>query len=273
MSARPRTTLLALAVLLCSTAPLGAQQLLEFTAMDFAFRAPARATPGLTTIRLRNTGAKLHHVQLFKLEEGKRLADLFPVLYANKGIHNAPAWARAAGGPSAALPGQTIEVTQQLAPGRYAVICWIPAPDGQLHFMKGMMAELEVAGAAQAAAEPRATVRVSLSEYRATFSTPLTRGSHTLRIENTGRQDHEFLLVRLKPGMSPEDVEHWSGGGQTTPAPMESWVGLAGIVPGGVAWLNVTLTPGRYAVICLAPDRGDGRPHLAHGFRQVIEVR
>jgi hypothetical protein len=273
MPARKRRTFVALVTLLLAAEPLRAQQVLELTAMDFAFRAPPRATAGLTTIRLRNTGAKLHHVQLFRLEQGKRLSDLFPVLYANKGIHNAPAWAVAAGGPSAALPGQSIEVTQRLEPGRYAVICWIPAPDGQLHFMKGMMAELEVTGPAPAQPEPRASIRVALSEYRATFSTPLSAGTHTLRLENTGRQDHEFLLVRLKPGQSPEDVEHWSGAGQTTAAPMESWVGLAGIRPGGVAWLTVTLTPGRYAVICLAPDERDGRPHLAHGFRQVIEIR
>lgn len=268
-----RPVLLSAALVLALATPVGAQQVLEFTAMDFAFRGPARATAGLATLRLRNTGKALHHVQMFRLEDGKRLADLFPVLYANAGVHNAPSWARAAGGPSAALPGQVIEVRQHLAPGRYAVICWIPAPDGQAHFMKGMMTEFEVVGAAPPVVEPEAGIRVTLNEYRASLSTPLTRGSHTLRIENVGRQDHEFLIVRLKPGKAPEDVDRWSGMGQVDEAPVESWMGMAGIAPGGVAWLTVSLRPGRYAIICFAPDRRDGRTHFEHGFRQVIEVR
>lgn len=268
-----RSALRALVVLALRGVSAAAQPTLEFTAMDFAFRGPTTAVAGLTTIQLRNTGTRLHHVQLFKLAEGKRLADLFPVLYANRGMHNAPAWATPAGGPSAALPGQTISVRQALTPGRYAVICWIPAADGQAHFMKGMMTEFEVTGARATVAEPTATRRVTLAEYSATFSAPLASGRHTLRIENTGRQPHEFLLVRLKPGKTPEDVAHWSEIGQEGPAPVEQWVGLASIPSGGVAWLDVTITPGTYAIVCFSPDRADGRPHFLHGFRQVVTVR
>lgn len=271
MQAR-RAVSLALVLSTMLAAPLAGQATLDYTAMDFAFRGPSSAAAGLATIRLTNTGSKLHHIQLFRLDEGKRLADLFPVLYANKGVHGAPEWAKPAGGPSAALPGQTIAVRQHLSPGRYGVVCWIPAPDGQAHFMKGMMSELEVRGPAKPVIEPVATIRVSLREYNATLSTPLTAGRHTLRIENLGSQDHEFLLVRLKPGKTPEDVDRWSGAGQVDPSPAEEWVGMAGIEPGGVAWLDVDLRPGTYAIVCFAPDRRDGRPHFAHGFRRVITV-
>jgi hypothetical protein len=248
-------------------------QTLSYSAMDFAFRGPTTATPGLATIRLTNTGQKLHHIQLFRLTGGRRMAELFPLLVANKSIHGAPEWAVPSGGPSAALPGQSIRVRQRLEPGYYAVICWIPAPDGQPHFMKGMVTELQVVGAAAPMSEPAADVRVTLREYTATLSTPLTSGRHTLRIENIGRQDHEFLLVRLKPGRSPEDVERWSGGGQIGPPPIEEWMGLAGIGPGAVAWLDVELTAGRYVILCLAPDESDGKPHFHHGFRQLVTVR
>lgn len=270
---RRRRAWILTAALLVPIADTGAQAVLEFTAMDYAFRAPATVAAGLTTIRLRNTGTKLHHVQLFRLNDGKRLADLFPLLYRAGSIRGAPAWAVPAGGPSAALPGRSIAVRQPLAPGRYAAICWIPAPDGQLHFMKGMMVEFEVTGSSAPTAEPRAAVRVSLREYEARLSQPLTRGPQTLRVENVGRQAHEFLLVRLADGKSVEDVEAWSGRGQPGAAPVEDWVGMAGIAPGGVAFLDVTLTPGRYALFCLSPDEGDGRAHLHHGFRSVITVR
>lgn len=277
------------AVLLTAAARVAsAQATLDVTAMDFAFRAPATATAGVVTIRLQNTGAKLHHMQLFRLEEGKRLADLFPILYRNKGIAGAPSWAVPAGGPSAALPGRTIAVRQSLAPGRYAAICWIPAPDGALHFMKGMMAEIEVTGAALGAATgaapgtatrpaapeagTRTEVRASLREYTVDLERPLTRETRTIRVENRGTQAHEFLLVRLAPGRTVDDVAHWSEKGQVGAAPVEEWMGVAGLAPGAVAWLDVRLRAGRYAIFCLSPDAKDGRPHLLHGFRTTFTV-
>ncbi len=279
LGAVARGAWLALAIGLPNSAPLAAQRTsprVEFVAMDYAFRAPATAAAGPTTIALRNTGAKLHHVQLYRLEEGKRLSDLYPVLLRNRGIANLPAWAVPAGGPSAALPGQTIAVQQELLAGRYAVLCWIPAADGQLHFMKGMVAELEVTPAAipTPPRTDRATaVRATLREYGVSFSEPLSVRTRSIRIENRGRQAHEFLLVRLAPGKTVDDVAHWSERGQEGPSPVEEWSGVAGIAPGMVAWLEVALRPGRYAVFCLAPDSADGRPHLLHGFRQVIDVR
>lgn len=256
-----------------ATRATGAPQTLEYAAMDFAFRGPTTAAAGLATIRLTNTGQKLHHIQLFRLTGGKRMAQLFPLLLAKKSIHDAPEWAVPAGGPSAALPGQSISVRQRLEPGYYAVICWVPAPDGQPHFMKGMVTELQVTGTAAPVTEPVATVRVTLREYAASLSTPLTAGRHTLRIDNLGKQDHEFLLVRLKPGRTAEDVDRWSGGGQVGPAPIEEWMGLAGISPGDVAWLDVELKAGRYVIFCLAPDASDGKPHFHHGFKQMVTLR
>lgn len=231
----------------------------------------SRAAAGLHRIRLRNTGSKLHHVQLIRLDGDKRLGDVFPILRRNKGLHALPAWAKPAGGVSAALPGHSIAITQRLTAGRYAVICWIPTDDGQIHVMKGMMTELEVTAAtAREVADPVATRRVTLSEYQARWSAPLTRGRHTLRIENAGTQSHELLVVRLAPGKTMRDVEGWTGAG---PAPMEMWTGLASIAPGGVAWLDLDVTPGRYAIFCFAPDTRDAKPHAEHGFLQIVGIR
>jgi hypothetical protein len=50
-------------------------------------------------------------------------------------------------------------------------------------------------------------------------------------------------------------------------------MGLAGISPGAVAWLDLELEAGRYVIFCLAPDVSDGKPHFHHGFRQLVTVR
>ena len=255
--------------------PRSATPELSLVAMDYAFRAPPRAPAGLVRVTLRNEGRRLHHAQLFRLDEGKRLSDLYPLVVARRGIGGLPGWAVPAGGPSAALPGTTIGVTTTLRPGRYAVICWVPAADGQPHFMKGMMAELEVTGtAAPAPAAATAATRVEVREYQVTFVSPPTAGPARLHVVNRGTQPHEVLIVRLAPGATLEDVARWSERGQPDgPRPVEDWQGVAAIAPGAEAWLELTWRPGRYAVFCLSPDTGDGRPHLLHGLHREFVVR
>jgi hypothetical protein len=36
--------------------------------------------------------------------------------------------------------------------------------------------------------------------------------------------------------------------------------------------MPVTLEPGRYALICFLPDRGDGKAHFEHGMVQEFDV-
>jgi uncharacterized cupredoxin-like copper-binding protein len=245
---------------------------LDVTAMDYAFKVSPTVKAGLVTVRLRNTGQKLHHVQLFKLSEGKRVSDLFVLFLAAKSIAEPPAWAVPAGGPSAAMPGKVIEIQQALAPGRYALICWVPVGDGTLHFMRGMIGEVEVTGPAPRVAEPRADVVAVTTEHKITFDQPVTAGRKVIRIENRGTVPHELLLVRLKPGESARDVAEWSGAGQLGTPPHESWSGAAALPPGGRAFLTVTFTPGRYVAFCLAEGK-DGVLHLMKGMETVFDVK
>lgn len=257
-------------------APVAAQSsaptVLDVTAMDYAFKVSPTVKAGLVTVRLRNTGKKLHHVQLFKLSEGKRVSDLFVLFLAAKSIAEPPAWAVPAGGPSAAMPGKVIELQQTLAPGRYALICWVPVGDGTMHFMRGMIGEVEVTGPAPRVAEPRADLVAVTTEHKITFDQPVTRGRKVIRIENRGTVPHEVLLVRLKPGESARDVAEWSGAGQLGTPPHESWSGAAALPPGGRAFLTVDFTPGRYVAFCLAEGK-DGVLHLMKGMETIIEVK
>lgn len=245
---------------------------LDVVAMDYAFRAPPRVRAGQVTIRLRNTGTKLHHLQLFKLADGKRLGDLYPLFLKAKSVGEPPAWAMPAGGPSAAMPGATIAVTETLEPGRYALICWIPAGDGTLHFMKGMAGEVEVVGPATRAAEPKADVVATTRDYTITFDTPITAGRRTVRIENRGTHAHEWLVVKLKPGMTARDVAEWSGAGQMGPAPHSEWFGMAAIAPGTHGFVTHAFTPGEYVAFCLAEGK-DGVLHLMKGMETRFRVR
>src|SRR5678815_1314216 len=49
-------------------------------AKDFSFDAPKSIPAGLTTFRLVNDGAQLHHASIIKLEQGKTMADFEALL-------------------------------------------------------------------------------------------------------------------------------------------------------------------------------------------------
>ncbi|MCU0648212.1 MAG: hypothetical protein MUF00_09475 [Gemmatimonadaceae bacterium] len=255
-------------------APLAAQspQLLTFTAMDFAFRAPPTARAGLATVRLVNAGTKLHHVQLVRLGEGKTVRDLIDAWRARDPF---PAWAVGMGGPTAAWKGQTLEATVVLEPGRYGVVCWVPAPDGQLHLMKGMFATLEVTGSAGAATLPKADATITLFDYNYQVTGALSRTTRAVRVENKGPQTHELVLVRLAPGKSPLDAAKWAEGGQVTDPPGEMVAGVSGLAPGRAAVIRPALRSGRYALVCFVPDAKSAahKAHVELGMMKEIVVQ
>lgn len=269
----PRLALGACAVVLSSCGgerpDAGASgNVLTVTAADYTFEAPAEAPAGLTTIRLINRGPSPHHIQLVKLADGKRLEDL---LGAMKG-EAFPEWATMAGGPAPPEIGQTSTSIQMLEPGTYALICFIPAPDGMPHVMKGMSRELRVIGPPKPdAEEPEADIVAKLVDYDFELSAPLTAGRHIIRVENAGPQPHEIVLIRLQPGKTPEDFARW-GMKQEGPPPGTIHGGVSAIMPGAHVFVDVDLPPGEYGLLCFLPDAKDGKPHFVHGMARSTTV-
>ncbi len=268
---------LVLAAALGSGAPLlppaPRARIVTIEAFDFAFRAPASVPEGLVTIRLVNRGTQLHHVQLNRLAPGVTLGEM--VKRWKPGVSN-DAILIGQGGPTAATAGQTIEGQVRLVPGRYAIICWVPAPDGVLHMHKGMMGTIEVTAAAgeRAAAEPRADATIELMDYG--YVVPaLKPGRQTIAVVNRGPQSHEVLMVRLADGRTPKDAAEWAHRGQTGERPGEMIGGVAALAAGGKAWFTADLKPGRYALLCFVPDQRDGvgRAHAEYGMLREMVVR
>ena len=102
-----------------------------------------------------------------------------------------------------------------LQPGNYAMVCFVPGPDGIPHIAKGMARPLTVtAGAGATAAEPEADVVMKLVDYDFELSKPIPAGRHTIRIDNAGPQEHEVVIVKLdagkEPMTSPIGARRWS---------------------------------------------------------------
>ena len=245
------------------------------TTVDYAFRAPDTIAAGRTTLRLVNNGKDFHHIWLIKLEGGHTLPEL---VEATKKQGPLPKWAVDIGGPNSPMPGGESSATLDLDPGKYVMVCVIPAmTDGQPHFMKGMMKELTVAarhGVEQAgkAAAPAADVTMTLDDYTFTTSAPITSATKTIRIKNAAAQSHEVVIMKLDAGVTPEQflqaLEKPQG-----PPPGKILGGVTGIAKGRTIDLTATFTPGDYTLLCFVPDAKDGKPHIAHGMVKNFSVK
>ncbi len=251
--------------------PLAANRI-TITADDYVFLVPDTVQAGIATLELVNRGEELHHAMLIRLDEDRTLAELQEELEAVLRAGGEPRpWVVFAGGPNAVDPGASASVTVALRPGRYALVCLIASPDGDLHVAKGMIRELIVAPARAATDLPPADAAVVLSDYGFEFSRPLAAGRQTLRVRNDAVQWHEIQLFRLDPGKTVEDLERWLAAADGPP-PGASIGGVAALSQGHANNLALNLTPGEYALVCFLPDSQDGKPHFVHGMIKGFTV-
>jgi hypothetical protein len=235
------------------------------TANDYAFSAPDTIPAGMTEIRLLNRGTEMHHVWLIRLDAGKTLKDLFGVMKPDAPL---PSWARDVGGPNTPGPGGESTAILRVTPGRYAMICVIPSPDGKAHVMKGMAKEVTVVpgpAPSTANANMRIASTMTLLDYTFQFSQPLTAGRQMIRVRNTAAQPHEVVIVKLQPGKKAADVLAWMEKMQGPP-PGAPIGGTTPMAKGEENIVTLDLTPGEYGMICFVGDAKDGKPHFMHGM-------
>lgn len=269
------STLLFLALTLLLSACQGAQAAsineVTFTARENQFSGPETISSGWTRLSLINEGPEFYHIQLVKLNEDKTLGDLVEALKENP---VRPDWAELYGGPNPPIPGQTSEAIVHLGPGNYALVDTVPDKTGTPHIHYGMAKALTVTPAkGKANVEPKADITLDMSDFTYELSGSLTSGEHTIQVNNIGSQPHEVFLARLAPGKGVNDL--LASLAPDAPPEAIDWQALGGvsaIEPGTYAYLSVNLEPGRYALLCFAPDHASGAPHFMMGMIQEITI-
>ena len=237
-------------------------------ANDYRFDAPAEIPAGLTKFVLKGAGQQIHHATIARLDDGKTVADLQA---AFKTPGPPPSWVTFVGGPNVPDPGAEANATVDLAPGNYALICFVDTPDKVPHFAKGMVHGFTVTGTSSNAMAPTADVNLVLNDYVFNFDKPLTAGRHTIKVTNPAAQDHEIQLIQLNSGKTLSDMQQWIAK-MSGPAPGRAVGGIASMKPGTTNYFEVDLTPGEYVAICFVPDKGDGKPHFEHGMARQFTV-
>lgn len=106
------------------------------------------------------------------------------------------------------------------------------------------------------------------------FSGPdhIQAGSQLVQIRNEGRDLHHMQVVRLPADKTLGDIQETM---KSNPHHLPNWIKYAGgpnaVVPGGQAASTLLLSPGRYALLCLIPDR-QGVLHAARGMVRALTV-
>jgi hypothetical protein len=247
-----------------------APPVVNIVARDFAFDPIPDAPSGIVEIRLRNEGPSIHHAAIYKLLAGKSADELIAAL---KNPGPPPSWAVPVAGPNAPAPKEYSNVTTRLTPGNYTVLCFVSAGGSPPHFMKGMFRGFKVVAAKNTAVEPKTDLTVTTFDYGFKLSKAPTAGAHTVLITNAGKQQHELELIQLAPGKTVAQMLAWIDSDMKTPPPGKPMAGIVGILPGGHASFDVTLTPGEWGVICFVPDMLDGKPHFMHGMITQFTVK
>ena len=108
---------------------------------DFGYKSSAPITRATREVVVRNDGAQPHELELARLLPGKTMADL--AAWAQK--MDSPPPAEFIGGVSPLDPGERNDLALSLAPGHYAMLCFLPdAKDHATHIAHGMVHEFIV---------------------------------------------------------------------------------------------------------------------------------
>ena len=240
-------------------------------AEEYAFEAPDRIAAGWRTIRLKNRGRDVHHVQFLKLPASKTAADFHNALKIDS--TRLPSWVVRHGGVNSVMPDDEAVVVIELDPGDYVLICGIPDERGRPHVVHGMTKSLLVAEpAASSNGAPTPDVTISMKEFSYAFDRPLTEGDRMVLVRNDGRQAHEVLLLALAPGASVLDfLEFYKPGTPRNPAG-RTIGGMTGLEPGRQGFFSLHVKAERYGILCFLADPYRRRPHFMDGMWMDIDV-
>ncbi len=234
----------------------------SFLASDIGFEGPETVPAGLTALRLQNRGQEPHQLQLLKLSDGRTPAELSTFLHASHG--EVPQWAERMGGPNGVGPGDSAEAVIDLEPGIYVLTCAIPHhshPHPSLDTPKTLRV---IDGASRA--DFTGNIHMAMVDYGFVIIQDVRSGPHTFHVVNRGSQAHQVSLVRLNPGASAEDMLAAFQSTDAGSLPGRLMGGMTALEPGRRGMFTASLSPGRYAMICLFPNPSAQNSHAANGM-------
>lgn len=242
---------------------------------------------GWTTFKYINKSNEPHFFLLEKYPENKFLEDgqkeIFPVFQKGMDLINngnseegfaafseLPAWYPQIvfkGGSGLVSPKKTSLTTIKMEPGYYVMECYVKMANGTFHSVMGMEKQLIVTDENNNNPEPKADINVTLSSTKGyIIDKPIQKGNQTIsvyfedQIVHENFVGHDLNLMKIEKGVILENIENWMNWanpkGLISPAPQGiTFLGGVNDMPAGsLAFLTITLDPGKYAFVAEVPN-------------------
>lgn len=240
---------------------------------------PTTVQAGLVTMTVTNSDKQPRSAQIVRIVGNYGVDDVLKAVNSDEEGAPIPAFLQDGGGVSAVAPGQTGTVTQNLAPGKYAI--WDDEggdEDKPSNSELGAKGEFTVTGEAKDDELPSVPATITATDkgtkkYDFVLKN-LKAGSNEVRFENTGKQLHHALFFPMNKGTTFKDVERFFKTEKGRP-PIDFEKGVStSVIDGGIAQnVELDLPAGNYALVCFIPDRKGGKPHIAKGMLEEVAIK
>ncbi|MEO8564382.1 MAG: hypothetical protein ABI601_20075 [bacterium] len=232
-----------------------------------AIEAPDSIGSGWTRLHLDKEKGR-HVVVLFRLRDG---VEPTAFLAALDTARMTPSTGLAVGGPEVV---RNAEVVMDLTPGRYVLACMVRDTIGaRRHLVTGESKAFVVTPRRSAnratAKPPSASTEVHMMDFAYRAPERWRRGAQWVRVSNEGKEDHLLLIARLRDGAT---LREWATATLTDTVVAKPLTGVARTSPGGVVYLPLSLSPGRYVLHCRVQHSVSGMLHEKMGMFKEITV-
>ena len=247
------------------------QRVLTVVARDTSLESSPTVPAGLTTVRLTINGAVKRELVVHRVPAGTSPEELV------RGAAGRPErWFQqwSFGGPTVPRDSAPDAVaTFDLRPGRYTLVAYEVDPAGRPRAGKYIWRDFTAVAASVLIPSrfnvPDLTVRIK--DARMEVVGVVRTGQRTLQVENNGGRPHDFLVGRLKPGKTTDDVRRWDRD-RNDPAPFIYAGGLTPMSGGMTAQTKLLLQTGTYVVLCTMRHAGDREHDYQRGVLASFKV-
>jgi hypothetical protein len=234
---------------------------LSVKAGEYTYKLSGKPKAGWVKVDFDNAGVEDHMMAVVELKRGVTAKQLEQAAMSNdeSGFAAIAAPGASPNGPSGMPdlvgPGQETATIAKLKAGHYGMLCFVPAPDGTPHFMKGMVDTFDVKKGKSSLKPPiDGVTKVSLTDTAIDFPTDDVGRTLTLKVANTGTTPHGLTFVKINDGKTLDDVKAWFDaflGGQKPAgeAPGVIVGGVSSVDPGSTAYVEQSLTAGHYGYL------------------------
>jgi DNA gyrase inhibitor GyrI len=249
------------ATLAVSTSPAGAaaSNKLTITAGEYVYKVSGAPKPGNVEIEFNNPGVEYHMLGIAQVKPKTTVKQVKAALLSDDESAGDEFLVndRIAGTPGFLGPDQSTTTIANLPAGRYALFCFIPAPDGKSHIEHGMVKVFDVKGPKSSYKPPTDGVaEVSITDAGITVPSSGLPAKSWVKVTNDTSVPRSLTLAEyLTPDATFETADAYfdaffNTGPPEGDPPASINGGIEGLAPNASAYIEVSLTSGgKYALV------------------------